>query len=48
MDDQNKFNCDWGLTQSRLPPYTFEFKEFADSSTKLIVRRGPKEKKKKT
>jgi hypothetical protein len=29
-----------------LPPYEFEFKTFADSSTKLIVRRGPKEKKK--
>jgi hypothetical protein len=29
-----------------LPPYEFEFKTFADSSTKLIVRRGPKEEKK--
>ena len=29
-----------------LPPYDFEFKEFADSKAKLIVRRGPKEKKK--
>jgi len=29
-----------------LPPYEFEFKTFADSSTKLIVRRGPKAKKK--
>jgi hypothetical protein len=28
-----------------LPPYTFEFKEFADSKARLIVRRGPKEKK---
>ena len=29
-----------------LPPYEFEFKTFADSSTKLIVRWGPKEEKK--
>ena len=29
-----------------LPSYDFEFKEFADSQAKLIVRREPKEKKK--
>jgi hypothetical protein len=29
-----------------LPPYTFEYKEFADSGQKIIVRRGPKAKKK--
>ena len=29
-----------------LPPYNFEYKEFSDSKAKLIVRRGPKEKKK--
>ena len=37
---------DEGHGKLELPPYTFEFKEFADSRTKLIVRRGPKEKKK--
>ena len=29
-----------------LPPYTMELKEFQDSGIKLILRRGPKEKKK--
>ena len=28
-----------------LPPYAFEYKEFADSGQKIIVRRGPKEKR---